>query len=83
MAALGRLCHKSSRLPILHLLAINVCCETNAVALWRRRIHELTDGREKRGDRLIMAGKSFFQAGLELRESTSEFLVRCQHLTQL
>jgi len=60
-----------------------ICGESYRPALRRRRMHELSDGREDGGDRLIVRGELFIEPSLELCESACQFLVRAEQLAQL
>ena len=71
-------------LPVeLLVVFTDVCCKPNAAPLGLRRVHELTDGREHGGDRLVMRGELFLDACLELIEAASEILVRSEEFAEL
>src|ERR1700723_768158 len=73
--------HRGSS-PRLQLLA-KIRGEADRPALRDRRMHELADGREYRGDGFIMDGKLFVEPGFELCEAPGQLLVRSEHLAQL
>src|SRR6185312_1223955 len=57
--------------------------KSDGPALGSGWVHELADGREDGGDRLVVDGELFLDARLELIETAGEFLVRGQELAQL
>ena len=66
----------------LLLLLLKVGGEADAAALGRRRVHQLADGGEDGGDRLIVGGEPLLEPCFELIEASRQLPVRGEHLTQ-
>ena len=65
------------------LIIFEIGSESNPASLRRRRVHELPDGGENRGDLLVMLGELLVEPSLELRESSGQLPVGTQQLAQL
>src|ERR1700676_833655 len=54
--------------------------EADTTALGRRRVHELADGREDCGDRVVVRRELLLDAGFKLIDALRELVVRGEHL---
>jgi hypothetical protein len=57
--------------------------EADGPALRRRRVHQLSDGREHGGDGIVVGGELLLDACFELIEAPGQILVRAQEFSQL
>jgi hypothetical protein len=64
-------------------LLVEVGGEADGPALRRRRVHQLSDGREHSGDGIVVGGELLLDARFELIEAPGEILVRAQEFAQL
>ena len=64
-------------------LLVEVGGEADGPALRRRRVHQLSDGREHGGDGVVVGGELLLDARFELMEGAGEILVRAYKVAQL